>query len=71
MYATIHGGSIYIASNSGGLTIYEYSASSGSLIATHPTGVSAFSVRYITVDAAGGIYLVKNAKKNKNQSHLI
>ena len=60
MYATMHGSSIYIASNSGSLTIYEYSASSGSLIATHPTGVSAFSVRYITVDAAGGIYLVKN-----------
>ncbi len=61
MYATIHGGSVYIASNSGGLTIYEYSTSSGSLIATHPTGISAFSVRYITVDAAGGIYLVQNA----------
>ncbi|MBE6730310.1 MAG: hypothetical protein E7564_01325 [Ruminococcaceae bacterium] len=60
MYAVLHGGSVYIASNSGGLTVFEYSASSGALIATHTTGVSAFSVRYITVDVAGGIYIVKS-----------
>ena len=61
MYAILHGGSVYIASNSGGLTVFEYSTSSGELIATHTTGVSAFSVKYITIDAAGGIYLVKNS----------
>ena len=64
VFAALKGNSLYVIPNFSSLTLYEYSVSSGTLINSYSFGTSLYSIRYITIDSVGNVYIVNEGTPN-------
>ena len=59
IFAKLYGNTLYVLGNNGSLSVNLYNIDSAGLIGSYSIGISPYSIKYLTIDSGGNVYIVE------------